>query len=119
MANRVHAGFNESQANAIVAWLAVLILCLLAAPVAAEAQQPGKIYRVGYLQTSTRQEQIHMVKAFEDGLRDLGFRAGQNVVIEYRFADAHPERLPRLAAVWCDWTWASLSPESTRIRPQP
>jgi hypothetical protein len=62
------------------------------------AQRPGKIYRIGYLQTSTRQEQLHMVKAFEDGLRDLGYRVGQNVVIEYRFAEAHPERLPALAA---------------------
>ena len=80
------------------AWLAVLILGLLTAPVAAEAPQPGKVYRIGYLQTSTRQEQFHMVKAFEDGLRDLGYRVGQNVVIEYRFAEARPERLPGLAA---------------------
>src|SRR6266511_761772 len=98
MTGRVRAGFNESPAKAIVVWLAVLILYLLTAPVAAEAQQPGKIYRIGYLQTSTRQEQLHMVKAFEDGLRDLGYRVGQNVVIEYRFAEARPERLPGLAA---------------------
>jgi putative tryptophan/tyrosine transport system substrate-binding protein len=71
---------------------------LLTAPLAAQAQQAGKVYRIGYLQTSTRQEQLHMVKAFEDGLRDLGYRVGQNVVIEYRFAEAHPERLPGLAA---------------------
>jgi len=64
----------------------------------AMAQRPGKIYRIGYLQTSSRQEQLHMVKAFEDGLRDLGYRAGENVVIEYRFAEAHTERLPELAA---------------------
>src|SRR4029453_17787591 len=64
----------------------------------AVAQRPGKIYRIGYLQTSTRQEQLHMVKAFEDGLRDLGYRVGENVVIEYRFAEARPERLPELAA---------------------
>jgi putative ABC transport system substrate-binding protein len=71
---------------------------LLAAPLGAEAQQAGKVYRIGYLQTSTREEQLHMVKAFEDGLRDLGYRVGQNVVIEYRFAEARPERLPGLAA---------------------
>jgi putative ABC transport system substrate-binding protein len=98
MTGHVLAGFNESPAKAIVVWLAVLILYLLTAPVAAEAQQPGKIYRIGYLQTSTREEQLHMVKAFEDGLRDLGYRVGQNVVIEYRFAEARPERLPELAA---------------------
>lgn len=62
------------------------------------AQQTGKIYRVGYLQGSTREQQLHLVKAFEDGLRDLGYRDGQNIVIEYRFADARMERLPALAA---------------------
>lgn len=95
MSGRVRAGFNESPAKAIAVWLAVLILCLLTAPVAAEAQQPGKIYRIGYLQTSSRHEQLHMVKAFEDGLRDLGYRVGQNVVIEDRFAEARPERAGR------------------------
>jgi ABC-type uncharacterized transport system substrate-binding protein len=75
-----------------------LAFALIAAPLAAEAQQTGRVYRIGYLQTSTREEQLHMVKAFEDGLRDLGYRVGQNVVIEYRFADARPERLPELAA---------------------
>src|SRR4030095_8601709 len=64
----------------------------------ADAQPAAKVYRIGYLQTSTRQEQRHMVKAFEDGLRDLGYRLGQNVVIEYRFAEARPERPPRLPA---------------------
>src|SRR4030095_5893942 len=64
----------------------------------ADAQPAAKVYRIGYLQTSTRQEQRHMVKASEAGLRDLGYRVGQNVVIEYRFAEAHPERLPALAA---------------------
>lgn len=76
----------------------VLFVALLTAPLAAEAQQTGKVYRIGYLQTSTREEQLHLVKAFEDGLRDLGYRVGQNAVIEYRFAEARPERLPGLAA---------------------
>jgi putative ABC transport system substrate-binding protein len=71
---------------------------VLAAPLAVEAQQAEKVYRIGYLQTSARVETLHMVKAFEDGLRDLGYRVGQNVVIEYRFAEARPERLPGLAA---------------------
>jgi ABC-type uncharacterized transport system substrate-binding protein len=71
---------------------------VLAAPLAAAAQQAGRVARIGFLQTSTREGQVHMVKAFEDGLRDLGYRVGQNVVIEYRFAEARPERLPGLAA---------------------
>jgi putative ABC transport system substrate-binding protein len=73
-------------------------LSLLATPLAAEAQQAGKVARIGFLQTATREGLLHMVKAFEDGLRDLGYRVGQDVVIEYRFAEARPERLPKLAA---------------------
>jgi putative ABC transport system substrate-binding protein len=64
----------------------------------ADAQQAGRVYRVGYLQTSAREQQIHLIKAFEEGLRDRGYRVGQNVVIEYRFAQARLERLPELAA---------------------
>jgi len=75
-----------------------LTLGILAAPLAADAQQPGKVYRIGYLQTSTREQQLHLIKAFEEGLRNLGYVVGQNVVIEYRFAEAKLERLPGLAA---------------------
>jgi putative ABC transport system substrate-binding protein len=72
------------------------LLALVAAPLA-EAQQTGKTYRVGYLQASTRKQQLHLVKAFEDGLYDRGYRVGQNIVIEFRFADGRLERLPALA----------------------
>ena len=67
------------------------------APIAAHAQTPGKVYSIGYLQTAARDQQLHLIKAFEDGLRDLGYVAGRNVIIEYRFADGKPERLPQLA----------------------
>jgi len=59
--------------------------------------QPEKVYRIGYLQASTRDQQAHLVRAFEDGLRDLGYVPGRNLVIEYRFADGKLERLPPLA----------------------
>ncbi len=59
--------------------------------------QPEKVYRIGYLQTTTREQQAQLVKAFEDGLRDLGWVPGRNLVIEYRFADGKLERLPQLA----------------------
>ncbi len=69
----------------------------LAWPLAARAQQPaGRIYRVGYLAAGSRERSLH--KAFEEGLRKLGYRVGENVVIEYRFADGEMERLPALAA---------------------
>jgi putative ABC transport system substrate-binding protein len=51
------------------------------------------VYRVGYLTVASRQQQIHLIKAFEQSLQDLG----ENVVIEYRFADGEMERLPGLA----------------------
>jgi putative ABC transport system substrate-binding protein len=70
-----------------------------ALPLAARAQQPaGRAYRVGYLSINSREQALYAVKAFEDGLRSLGYRVGENVVIEYRFANAEMERLPALAA---------------------
>src|SRR5437879_13205477 len=66
---------------------------------AARAQQPaGRVYRVGYLAFGSREQTLHLVKAFEEGLWSLGYRVGENVVIEYRFADGQLERLPALAA---------------------
>ena len=77
-----------------------LVGCAAASPFAARAQQPaGRVYRVGYLSIGSR-EQIahHFVNAFEEGLRGLGYRIGENVIIEYRFANGDMERLPALAA---------------------
>jgi len=69
----------------------------LAWPLSARAQQPaGRVYRVGYLAIASRATSLH--QAFEEGLRSLGYRVGENVVIEYRFANAEMERLPALAA---------------------
>src|ERR1700694_4201560 len=68
-------------------------------PLAVRAQQPaGRVYRVGYLAFASREQQIHLSKAFEEGLRSLGYRVGENVVIEYRFANGQLERLAALAA---------------------
>jgi putative ABC transport system substrate-binding protein len=70
---------------------------LLAAPFAAEAQQAAKIPRIGYLSTDLAgNPQNH--EAFLQGLRDLGYVEGRNVVIEYRDADGKDARLPALAA---------------------
>jgi putative ABC transport system substrate-binding protein len=68
-------------------------------PLAAHAQQPaGRVYRVGYLGIPSREQAPHLIKAFEEGLRSLGYRVGDNVAIEYRFANGELERLPALAA---------------------
>src|SRR5437899_3782135 len=71
----------------------------IAWPLVARAQQPaGRVYRLGYLAITSRERSLHLMKAFEEGLRRLGYRVGENVVIEYRFANGEMERLPALAA---------------------
>ena len=70
---------------------------LLAAPLAAGAQQAAKIARIGYL-ASNLAATPHRPEAFRQGLRDLGYVEGRNLVIEYRDAEGKGERLPALAA---------------------
>jgi putative ABC transport system substrate-binding protein len=70
---------------------------LLTAPLAAEAQQAAKIARIGYLVTNLAANP-HWLEAFLQGLRDLGYVEGRNLVIEYRSAEGKLERLPALAA---------------------
>jgi putative ABC transport system substrate-binding protein len=66
---------------------------------AARAQQPARrVYRVGWLSIGSREQTLYGIKAFEEGLRSLSYRVGENVVIEYRFANTEMERLPGLAA---------------------
>src|SRR5258705_3951313 len=68
-------------------------------PLAVRAQQPaGRVYRVGYFAITSRVRSLHLMKAFEEGLRSRGYRVGENVVPEYRLADGEMERLPALAA---------------------
>ena len=71
---------------------------LLAAPLAARAQRAGEVYRIGYLSTPTRESVEHGLDAFLQKLRELGWVDGQNLTIEYRWADGNVERLPDLAA---------------------
>ncbi|WP_314950057.1 ABC transporter substrate-binding protein [Bradyrhizobium cosmicum] len=67
-------------------------------PLGVRAQQPAKwVYRVGYLASASREQTLRNVRAFEAGLRSLGYRVGENVVIEYCFADGDTGRLTALA----------------------
>ena len=70
---------------------------VLAATRTANAQQAGKVYRIGYISAPSRASVELVLQAFLRALRDLGWVEGQNLVIEYRWADGKIERLPDLA----------------------
>jgi ABC-type uncharacterized transport system substrate-binding protein len=79
------------------AFLGALAGGLLAAPLAAEGQQSGKVYRVGLLEVVPAASNATNLAAFRQGLKELGYAEGQDLVIEYRSADGRPERFPALA----------------------
>jgi len=64
----------------------------------AQAQQPTKVYRIGYLTNASLSSVAARTEAFHQGLRELGYVEGKNIVIEWRSADGKPDRLPALAA---------------------
>jgi putative tryptophan/tyrosine transport system substrate-binding protein len=64
----------------------------------AEAQPAGKVYRIGYLSGASLAANKPFLEQFQQELRKLGYAEGQNVVIEYRWAEGNQERLPELAA---------------------
>jgi putative tryptophan/tyrosine transport system substrate-binding protein len=73
-----------------------LALSMLVAPLVAEAQPVGQVYRIGFL--STNPPPARAWEALLDGLRERGYREGQNLVFERRFSEGHAERFPELAA---------------------
>ena len=75
---------------------AMLTLALLWAPLTAHAQQPGKVYRIVFLSTYAS-EPGSVLDAFRHQLHELGWLEGQNIVIEYRWADMQFDRLSALA----------------------
>jgi len=79
-------------------FLATTGAAALTAPLAAKAQQAGKVYRIGFLSSTSASTARNVLEAFRQGLGELGWVEGRNVVIEYRFSEGQHDRLPELAA---------------------
>jgi len=80
-----------------VTLVVTLVLGLLAGPLPAEAQKAGKVYRIGYLSSNVARIP-HRIEAFRQGLRDLGYVEGKNIVIELRSASARGGDRPAVLA---------------------
>jgi len=77
----------------------ILLASATACPLAARAQQQsGKVPRIGYLRAMSPSDRPSQLDAFRQGLRELGWREGQNIGIDYRYAEGRFDRLPDLAA---------------------
>jgi putative ABC transport system substrate-binding protein len=79
----------------LVFWLLLTVLLITGST---QAQQPGKIFRIGILEPSTASGSAVLWEALRQELSKLGWIEGKNIIIEYRFADQKTDRLPELAA---------------------
>ena len=73
------------------------VISSVAAPLAVDAQQPEKLYRIGMLERTSPAINAANLNGFRQGLRELGYVEGKNFIIEYRSADGRDERFPALA----------------------
>jgi len=100
------------------AFITGITLGLLAAPLAAEGQQPGKVYRIGFLRAGQPPESY--LDGFQQGLRERGYVYGQNVVVEFRATDGSVDPLPRLTEellrLKVDVFLASAAPAAVAVR---
>ena len=94
-AQNKHSGGDKDAMKKNVSCLALGAM-LLTLSVNVEAQQPTKIPRIGVMRPGSPRDPL--VEAFRQGLRELGYVEGKNIVIEYRFAEGELARLPELAA---------------------
>ena len=78
-------------------FMAMSAIAILTAPLAAEAQQPVRMPRIGFLWPSPPSERQYLLDAFRQGLRELGYIENQNIVVEVRSAEGKYDRLPALA----------------------
>jgi putative ABC transport system substrate-binding protein len=100
--SRQRAGSSKRTGEKPMTRHVLVFICLLPAvflpAVLTEAQQSGKVGRLGFLGFNDPVSTREFVGAFRAGLRELGYVENQNIIIEYRWAEGKPERLPKLAA---------------------
>ena len=78
-----------------------IIVALTVWGIRAEAQQPAKVPRIGYLAATSPSATVARIEAFRQGLRELGYVEGKNIFIERRYAEGKLDHLPALAAELC------------------
>src|SRR5262245_38953786 len=102
---------SKQGGMAIKPIIILLIGLTLASVRVVEAQQAGKVPRIGYLDsTGDPKTPQPSVEAFRQGLRDLGYIEGKNILVEYRYAEGMTDRMPSLVAELCNSRsiWLSL-----------
>jgi putative tryptophan/tyrosine transport system substrate-binding protein len=81
----------------IIRFAGVIVLLLASVALAASAEQPGKVWKIGVLVSSSQALNASRDEALRQGLRDLGYEESKNIVIEYRYAEGKTDRLDKLA----------------------
>src|SRR5215468_10087196 len=81
-----------------LALIVALTFSILVAPSAVEAQQPSKVYRIGFLASTDEHIATNLLTALQQALQALGYVEGKNLVVESRYAAGEFARLPDLAA---------------------
>src|SRR4029453_8378570 len=80
------------------AFITMVTGSILAAPLAVDAQQTGKVYRIGHVSLNSAEEMAPYLQAFEEGFRELGYLKGRDFIIESRSANGNPELVSAAAA---------------------
>src|SRR5918993_302604 len=92
--------FSDNPKSAIQKrkWLGVSLIAFVLVVAVAEAQQPKKVPRIGYLSSNDPAGESARAEAIRLALRERGYIEGQNIAIEYRYADGKRDLYPELAA---------------------
>ena len=102
---------NRKSAIQNPKWLGLWVIAfgLVMTGAVAQAQQPTKIPRIGYLDGASPSANSNRIEAFRRGLRELGYIEGKNIIIEWRWADGKLDRCLASRLSWCVLKSTSLS----------